>query len=150
MNGTWKEKKESAMKRMIGILSLAALLSGCAAPLTAREKGTLAGGALGAGAGAIIGNQIGHQGKGALIGGALGALGGGLVGDQMEGQNQRQNAQDYEVEQNRRELERQRREIEDLRRDRYGSSDRYDERRYDERRYDERSYDRDYDRRNTY
>jgi uncharacterized protein YcfJ len=132
------------MKRLISIISLTALVGGCAAPITAREKGALAGGALGAGAGAIIGNQVGHQGKGALIGGALGALGGGLIGDQMEGQNQRQTAQDYELEQNRRELERQRREIDDLRRDRY------DDRRYDDRRYDDRYYDRDYDRRDAY
>ena len=140
------------MKRLIGLVSLAAFLGGCATPLTVREKGALAGGALGAGAGAIIGNQVGHQGKGALIGGALGALGGGLVGDQMEGQNQRQNAQDYELEQNRRELDRQRREIEDLRRDRYGSNerDRYDDRRYDSRRYDDPYDSRDYDRRDSY
>jgi len=132
------------MKRFIGIVSLAVLLGGCAAPLTTREKGTLAGGALGAGAGAIIGSQIHHHaGTGALIGGALGALGGGLVGDQMEGQNQRQSAQDSEIEQNRRELERQRREMEDLRRDRYGSDDRY---RSSDQRYDDRRYDRDYDR----
>ena len=135
------------MKRLIGIISLAALLGGCATPLTAREKGVLTGGALGAGAGAIIGNQTGHQGKGALIGGALGALGGGLVGHQMEGQNQRQTAQEYELEQNRRELERQRREMEDMRRDHHGSYDRErssdrDRDRYDDRRYDDRSYDR--------
>jgi uncharacterized protein YcfJ len=134
------------MKRLIGIVSLAAILGGCAAPLTTREKGTLAGGALGAGAGAIIGSQIHHHaGAGALIGGALGALGGGLVGDQMEGQNQRQSAQDYEIEQNRRDLERQRREMEDLRRDRYGSEDRYYDR-DSNRRYDDRRYDRDSDR----
>lgn len=137
------------MKRLVGLISLAALLGGCAAPLTTREKGVLAGGALGAGAGAIIGNQMGHQGKGALIGGALGALGGGLVGDQLQGQEQRQTAQDYEVEQNRRELERQRREIEDLRRDRYGSSDR-DRDPYYNRRYDDRYDDPYYDRRGAY
>jgi uncharacterized protein YcfJ len=140
------------MQRLLVVFSLAALLGGCATPLTAREKGALAGGALGAGAGAIIGNQVDHQGKGALIGGALGALGGGLIGDQMEGQTQRQNAQAYEIEEQRRELERQRRELEDLRRYRYGSS--YD-RGYDSRRYDSRSdrdsYDRDYyDRRDAY
>ncbi len=127
------------MKRLISLVSLAALLGGCAAPLTAREKGALTGGALGAGAGAIIGNQVGHQGKGALIGGALGALGGGLVGDQMEGQDQRQRAHDEEIEENRRELDRQRRDLDNLRRDRYGSSDRdYDDRRYDDRRSDDR------------
>jgi len=126
------------MKRLVGLISLAAFLGGCAAPLTTREKGVLTGGALGAGAGAIIGNQMGHQGKGALIGGALGALGGGLVGDQLQGQEQRQTAQEYEIEQNRRELERQRREIEDMRR---GSSSR-DRDPYYDRRYDDPYYDR--------
>lgn len=121
------------MKQLICVLSLAALIGGCATPLSTREKGALAGGALGAGAGAIIGNQFDHQGKGALIGGALGALGGGLIGDQMQGQEQWQNAQSYELEEQRRELERQRRELEDLRRDRY-----------------DRGYDRDYDRRYPY
>ena len=129
------------MKRLMSLISLATLLGGCAAPLTTREKGVLTGGALGAGAGAIIGNQMGHQGKGALIGGALGALGGGLVGDQLQGQSQRQTAQEYEIELNRRELERQRREIEDMRRDRYGSSYRDRDPSYD-RRYDDPYYDR--------
>jgi uncharacterized protein YcfJ len=131
------------MKRLIGTLSLVVLLGGCAAPLTAREKGALGGGALGAGAGAIIGSSVGHRnaGKGALIGGALGALGGGLVGDQMEGQTQRQNAQSDEIEEQRREIERQRRELEDMRRDRYNSYDRGS---------DPYRYDRDYDQRNSY
>jgi len=129
------------MKRLISIVSLAVLLGGCAAPLTAREKGVLAGGALGAGAGAIIGNQVGHQGKGALIGGALGALGGGLVGDQMEGQDQRQRTHEEEIAENRRELDRQRRDLDNLRRDRSGPSDRDYEDRYDDRRYDDRRSD---------
>jgi osmotically inducible lipoprotein OsmB len=137
------------MKRLIGVLSLTILLGGCAAPLTAREKGALGGGALGAGAGAIIGNAMGDHrtGKGALIGGALGALGGAAVGDQMEGQNQRQNAQASDLEQQRLEIERQRRELDDMRRDRYGDRG-YDSRRSDPN-YDRRSdpnYDRGYDR----
>src|SRR5215510_11515783 len=135
------------MKQLIGVLSLAVLLGGCATPLTEREKGALGGGALGAGAGAIIGSAMGDHraGKGALIGGALGALGGAAVGDQMEGQNQRQNAQAYDIEQQRLEIERQRRELDDMRRDRYGNRG-YDSRSYDpnyDRGYD-RSYDRDY------
>ena len=133
------------MKRLLGVLSLAILLGGCAAPLSEREKGALGGGALGAGAGAIIGSAMGDHraGKGALIGGALGALGGAAVGDQMQGQRQRQDVQASEVEQQRLEIERQRRELEDLRRDRYGDGG-YDARRYD--RGPDRSYDRGYDR----
>lgn len=133
------------MKQLINVLSLAVLLGGCAAPLTAREKGVLGGGALGAGAGAIIGNSIGdgNAGKGALIGGALGALGGGFMGDQMYGQDQRQNVQAYELEQQRREIERQRRELDDMRRSRSG------DRGYGSGSYDPNN-DRDYDRGNPY
>lgn len=108
-------------KRLQKALSLSSLtlliISGCAAPITTREKGALAGGALGAGTGAIIGNQVGHQGSGALIGGALGALGGGLIGDQMYGQEVRQHDMTYRLEQQQREIERQRQELEALRRD---------------------------------
>ena len=51
---------------------------------TPTQEGAVIGGALGAGAGAIIGHQSGHQGEGALIGGAAGALTGALVGDQVD------------------------------------------------------------------
>jgi len=125
----------SFLTRSLSLFVLLTLLHGCAAPLTTREKGVLAGGALGAGTGAIIGNQIGHQGAGAAIGGAFGALSGGLIGDQMYGQEMRQNDQSYEMERQRLELERQRLELEQLRRQRgYDSyepnyADSYDQRR---------------------
>ena len=45
------------------------------------EKGALGGGVIGAGLGAIIGNQSGEAGKGALIGGAAGAILGGAAGN---------------------------------------------------------------------
>ncbi|MCS6926282.1 MAG: YMGG-like glycine zipper-containing protein [Candidatus Binatia bacterium] len=120
------------MKNFLAVGSLLVILSGCAAPLTTREKGALAGGALGAGAGALIGSQLDGRNstaKGALIGGALGALGGGLIGDQMYGQEQQQRLHDYELEAQRREIERQRRELEELRRGRSRSDRHYD--RYD-------------------
>jgi osmotically inducible lipoprotein OsmB len=127
------------MKRLISVLSLAAFLGGCAAPMTQRERSTLTGGVLGAGTGAIIGSALGRPGRGALIGGGIGALGGAALGDQMEGQYQRQESQTRELEEQRRELERQRREMEDLRRSRsYDDDYNYDRR--------SRSYDRDYDR----
>lgn len=134
------------MKRLMSVLSLALLLGGCSAPLTYREKGALGGGALGAGAGALIGSAFHRPGQGALIGGGLGALGGVAVGDQMEGQYQRQESQSREVAEQRRELDRQRREIDDLNRSR-SYDDNYDSRNYDRR---SRSYDRDYDQRNPY
>ncbi len=136
---TLNKRGEQPVKQIVGIVSLVAVLGGCAAPMTTREKGVLTGGALGAGAGALIGNATGHHaGRGALIGGALGALGGGVVGDQMQGQEQRQNVQSSELDDNRRELNRQRREIDELRRDRYGyesRNQRYDRDDYDDRRY---------------
>ena len=65
--------------RIASIVCLSAFFAACASgPLTGREKGALAGGALGAGAGAIIGNQIHHNtAKGAAIGGAI-------LGDQSD------------------------------------------------------------------
>ena len=57
---------------------------------TTTQKGAVAGGALGAGVGAIIGHQSGHTTEGALIGGGAGALGGALVGDAADNSRQRQ------------------------------------------------------------
>jgi hypothetical protein len=59
-------------------LGATALLGGCADP-NDRNQRALAGGALGAGAGAIIGSFTGSAGKGALLGGAIGAVGGALT-----------------------------------------------------------------------
>jgi len=122
------------MKRLISAFALTAILGGCAAPITQRERSTLTGGALGAGAGALIGNAVGHPGRGALIGGGLGALGGAAIGDQMEGQYQRQESHARELEEQQREIARQRRELEDLQRNRsYYDDDRsYDRRRDDQ------------------
>ena len=88
--------------------------SACSQPLSTREKGTLAGGGLGAASGAIIGSTIGSPGAGAAIGGAMGALGGGLVGDQLQGVENRAAYQQRQIERQNRELQRQRRELEAL------------------------------------
>jgi hypothetical protein len=55
------------------------LACGCDS-LSHTENGTLAGGAIGAGTGALIGHALGHTGGGALIGAGVGALSGGLIG----------------------------------------------------------------------
>ena len=71
------------------IVALSALaLVGCESMGTAAQnkgtQGAVLGGLLGAGTGAIIGNQTGHAGAGTAIGAGLGALGGGLMGNAME------------------------------------------------------------------
>ena len=74
----------------VQLLALAALVAaiGCETPYGEPDRtatGALAGGALGATTGAIIGHSSGRHGvEGALIGGAVGALAGGLVGHAMD------------------------------------------------------------------
>jgi uncharacterized protein YcfJ len=72
------------------------LTVGCETPegrLDRTASGALAGGAIGAGTGAIIGNYAGHNtAGGAAIGGAIGALTGGLVGHSID-QSQRERVQ---------------------------------------------------------
>lgn len=68
-------------------------LTGCESMGTAAQsktnQGAVLGGLLGAGTGAIIGNQSGHAGAGTAIGAGLGALGGGLMGHALEAQDNR-------------------------------------------------------------
>ena len=77
--------RASAHGVLVGILAIA--LAGCESMGTAAQskplQGSLLGSALGAGAGAIIGNQTRHAGAGTAIGAGLGALGGLLVGNAM-------------------------------------------------------------------
>jgi uncharacterized protein YcfJ len=77
-------------------MALSASQSGCASSPNRAVEGSLIGGILGAGTGAIIGNQ-GHdrdqdRTRGALIGGAVGAIGGALVGSQVQKQPAQQQA----------------------------------------------------------
>lgn len=77
--------------RLVTALSLA-LACGCAG-LSHTENGTLAGGAIGAGTGALIGQATGHTGAGALIGAGVGAVTGGLVGNAAERSERRAEVQ---------------------------------------------------------
>ena len=87
------------MKRAFGWLPIVAvvfsgaLVTGC--NTTPVQDGVVAGGLLGAGAGAIIGHQSGNQGEGALIGAAAGALAGALIGDQVDEQRTYGNQRTY-------------------------------------------------------
>ena len=76
------------LKRIIAhVLSMLMMLAivGCyGEPLSTREKGTLLGGAAGAGAGALVGAAVGHPGAGAAIGGLGGAAAGYGIGNHMQ------------------------------------------------------------------
>jgi outer membrane lipoprotein SlyB len=97
-------------------LMLIAFVSSCSQPLNKREKGVLVGGGIGAATGAIIGAAVGAPGAGAAIGGAVGAVGGGIIGDQLQGVENRQNAQQAQIDQQQREIRRQKAEINTLKR----------------------------------
>src|SRR5262245_1576833 len=124
----------TTMKSLVGrglIIAMVLMLAGCAGgPISSREKTTLGGAALGAGAGALIGEATDHSpGKGALIGGALGGLGGALVGGETQANENELAAQQRRVDEQQYELDRQRRELEDMRRrdDDYYRRDPYDD-----------------------
>ena len=86
---------------ILGIAALAVLLSGCESMGTAAQskttQGAVLGGLLGAGTGAIIGNQTDHAGAGTAIGAGLGALGGAMVGHAMEENSQQAQQQSTPV-----------------------------------------------------
>jgi hypothetical protein len=66
-------------------------IAGCyGQPLSTREKGTLAGGAIGAGGGALVGAAVGHPLAGAAIGGVVGAGTGMAIGNSMQNNENRQ------------------------------------------------------------
>ena len=66
-------------------LTVAVVFTGCETPDGRPDRtgtGALAGGAIGAFSGAVLGGR--HAGEGALIGGAIGAITGGLIGHSMD------------------------------------------------------------------
>jgi Glycine zipper len=80
-------------------LAIAGILtvSACSGePLTTREKGTLGGGGIGAGGGALVGLALGHPLAGAAIGGVVGAGVGMAVGNSMQNSEDRHNAEETE------------------------------------------------------
>src|SRR5215470_12436110 len=94
---------------VMGIVLAATLGAGCSGqPLSTREKGTLGGGLVGAGGGAIVGAAVGHPGAGAAIGGALGAGTGYVVGNQMQNQEVQQQQTQAMVGHQQRQIEQQR------------------------------------------
>jgi osmotically inducible lipoprotein OsmB len=70
--------------RLLGAAVLPALLACGCSNLSHTENGALAGGAIGAGTGALIGKATGHTAGGAAIGAGIGALTGGLIGNSAD------------------------------------------------------------------
>src|SRR5215471_9437013 len=97
------------------VVAGALAIAGCSGqPLSTREKGTLGGGVLGAGAGALIGAAVGHPAAGAAIGGALGAGTGFAVGNAMQNQEVTSQQQAAQIGYHQRAIESQRRQIQQL------------------------------------
>ena len=97
------------------VMGAASALAGCTGqPLSTREKGTLGGGVLGAGTGAIIGAAVGHPGAGAAIGGVLGAGTGYVVGNAMQNQEVTSQQQQGQMQYQQRAIQSQRRQIQQL------------------------------------
>jgi hypothetical protein len=73
-------------KLLLPALALSALLTGCVGYGPNTERGAVAGGALGAIAGGIIGNNSrgGDTIGGAIIGSAVGAIAGGTIGNSVD------------------------------------------------------------------
>jgi hypothetical protein len=105
-----------------GVMAAAAIalvgafaLAGCSGqPLSTREKGTIGGGVLGAGTGAIIGAAVGAPGAGAAIGGALGAGTGYVIGNALQNQEVTSRQQQGQINYQQREMQSQRRQIQQL------------------------------------
>jgi uncharacterized protein YcfJ len=90
-------------------------LAGCSGqPLSTREKGTIGGGVLGAGTGAIIGAAVGAPGAGAAIGGALGAGTGYVICNALQNQEVTSRQQQGQINDQQREMQSQRRQIQQL------------------------------------
>ncbi len=107
------------MKKIFSIFCIVSFLmfSSCAGQQFGQtEKGAVAGTALGAGLGAIIGDQTGHAGPGIAIGAATGALAGGLMGHTLESRDNKNQALRDRISINQRTLEENRRLIEELKR----------------------------------
>jgi hypothetical protein len=66
------------MKRLLIVGAMGLALAGCSE--YSRSDRAVAGGALGAGTGALVGGLATHSAGGAVVGGLLGAAGGAIIG----------------------------------------------------------------------
>lgn len=101
------------------VLAGAMFVIGCAGgSLSTREKGAGIGAVGGAATGGLIGAAVGRPGAGAAIGGALGLGAGALVGDQLQGHEITNSQQQQQIQRNQAEINRNRQNIQRLERQR--------------------------------
>jgi tetratricopeptide (TPR) repeat protein len=103
-------------KILVASLGIVTLLSACTEPGDTTAIGATAGGVLGAGLGAIVGNQTGDTGTGLVIGGLAGAGAGAAVGNALEGQQVAIRQQDEAIERQQKTIQAQNAELKELRR----------------------------------
>ena len=101
--------------RGIGLFSLL-LFSACSSiEIGQRESGALLGGAVGAGLGAVIGNQSGNSGAGVAIGSGIGLITGGLIGNQLDKRDEEFQAKDVRIDKQAQMISENQRLIQELR-----------------------------------
>jgi len=109
------KSKQIVKSTAVTIVATTLLLAGCAGgPLTTREKGAGIGALGGAAAGGLIGAAVGRPGTGAAVGGALGLGAGALVGDQLQGHENTNYQQQQQINRNQVEIDRNRQQIQRL------------------------------------
>lgn len=81
--------RRSLLARVVTVGTLVAAGNTGCSTMSNTEKGVGLGGALGAGAGALIGSASGNPKTGAVIGGLLGAGAGGIIGNDVDRQDAR-------------------------------------------------------------
>lgn len=98
------------------VLSLVVFLQACTEPGDTTSMGAATGGVLGAGLGAIVGNQTGSASTGLVIGALAGSGTGAAIGNSIEAQEQAIQSQDQAIEKQERQIQAQNAEIQELRR----------------------------------
>lgn len=112
---TLNQTTSRVVRGSLMLLMLALSLTACAGSINKATQGALAGAAVGAGSGAIVGNQTGHSGAGIAIGAGLGAIGGALVGNSLDRMDQENASLEGQLQKNQELLEENRRLIDELR-----------------------------------
>ncbi len=125
-----------------GIILLSTFTISCSdVGMSKTTQGAIAGTAIGAGLGAVVGDQVHHTGTGTAVGAGFGALTGGLIGAAMDDNKKGSSDEEERLRRQEEEIRRQRREIEELKRERnsdYYRNNQHDSTAGDDYRYNDR------------